>query len=113
MKENNINQVHSEFSGIESKNMTIEDLIRVTTVDVFDSRTFKGYQREINNKHVYKIEKYITDSQVLSFVLYVKMKQTLCILLMANIEFKHLKILERKTEIYIMKLRIMNLILLL
>lgn len=61
MKENNINQVHSEFSGIESKNMTIEDLIRVTTVDVFDSRTFKGYQREINNKHVYKIEKYITD----------------------------------------------------
>ena len=61
MKANKINQIHSEFAGIESSNMTIDDLIRLTEVDVFDPRTFKGYQREINEKHVSKIEKYIQE----------------------------------------------------
>ena len=61
MKVNKINQIHSEFAGIESSNMTIDDLIRLTEVDIFDPRTFKGYQREINEKHVSKIEKYIIE----------------------------------------------------
>jgi DGQHR domain len=61
MKANKMNQIHSEFAGIESSNMTIDDLIRLTEVDVFDPRTFKGYQREINEKHVSKIEKYILE----------------------------------------------------
>lgn len=61
MKANKMNQIHSEFAGIKSSNMTIDDLIRLTEVDVFDPRTFKGYQREINEKHVSKIEKYIIE----------------------------------------------------
>jgi len=61
MKANKINQIHSGFAGIESINMTIDKLIGVTVVDVFDPQTFKGYQREINEKHVSKIEKYITE----------------------------------------------------
>ena len=42
MKANKINQIHSGFDGIESINMTIDKLIGVTVVDVFDPRTFKG-----------------------------------------------------------------------
>lgn len=61
MIENKINQVHTEFDGIESKNITIDDLITVTKVDVFNSSNFTGYQREINEKHVLKIENYITE----------------------------------------------------
>lgn len=61
MIENKINQVHTEFDGIEAKNITIDDLITVTKVDVFNSSNFTGYQREINEKHVLKIENYITE----------------------------------------------------
>jgi len=61
MKANKINQKHSGFSGIESTNMTIDELIKVTKVDVFDPKKFEGYQREINEKHVSKIEKFITE----------------------------------------------------
>ena len=61
MSTSKINQIHSELDRIESQNITLEKLIRSTKVDVFDSINFTGYQREINEKHVLKIVKYITD----------------------------------------------------
>ncbi|MGV3354604.1 DGQHR domain-containing protein [Streptococcus orisratti] len=56
-----IKQYHSELKQIKSKNFSIDYLIKNTKVDVFNSDTFTGYQREINTNHYRKIVKYIIE----------------------------------------------------